>query len=155
MTQSIKMNSTGDNCTVAFMVECTSLQKCKRSCQSIGSSGYRWFHDGCCECIGSNCINYGIKESKCLRCPYGPLTIPQVLEEEKAYDDFGQDYEEYECDHAVSICPLRQWINCLNITCLKMINSTSLINKIPVQLITINGGLQRQIIKVKFRPSNN
>ena len=30
---------------------------------------YRWFHDGCCECVGNTCINYGINESRCLECP--------------------------------------------------------------------------------------
>lgn len=29
----------------------------------------RWFHDGCCECVGSTCINYGINESRCHECP--------------------------------------------------------------------------------------
>lgn len=29
----------------------------------------RWFHDGCCECVGSTCINYGINESRCTACP--------------------------------------------------------------------------------------
>lgn len=29
----------------------------------------RWFHDGCCECVGQTCINYGIKESRCRECP--------------------------------------------------------------------------------------
>lgn len=29
----------------------------------------RWFHDGCCECVGHTCINYGINESRCLECP--------------------------------------------------------------------------------------
>lgn len=30
---------------------------------------FRWFHDGCCECVGSTCINYGINESRCVSCP--------------------------------------------------------------------------------------
>ncbi len=30
---------------------------------------FRWFHDGCCECVGHTCINYGINESRCLECP--------------------------------------------------------------------------------------
>lgn len=30
---------------------------------------FSWFHDGCCECVGSTCINYGINESRCVECP--------------------------------------------------------------------------------------
>ena len=30
---------------------------------------WRWFHDGCCECVGSTCINYGVNESRCRNCP--------------------------------------------------------------------------------------
>lgn len=30
---------------------------------------YSWFHDGCCECVGSTCLNYGVNESRCLSCP--------------------------------------------------------------------------------------
>lgn len=57
------------NCTVAYMSECMPYSKCKSSCTSMGASAYRWFHDGCCECVGPHCINYGMNESKCLRCP--------------------------------------------------------------------------------------
>lgn len=32
------------------------------------SSSSRWFQDGCCECVGHTCFNYGITESRCLRC---------------------------------------------------------------------------------------
>ena len=57
------------NCTVAFMSECTSLGKCKQSCKSMGSAKYRWFHDqGCCQCIGDTCIDYGLNEPQCLAC---------------------------------------------------------------------------------------
>lgn len=52
------------NCTVAYMSQCMSWNKCKNSCKSTGAASYRWFHDGCCECIGQMCINYGINESK-------------------------------------------------------------------------------------------
>lgn len=52
------------NCTVAFLSQCTSWMKCRTSCQSMGASSYRWFHDGCCECVGERCINYGINESR-------------------------------------------------------------------------------------------
>ena len=59
------------NCTVLFMADCMSYNKCKMSCTSMGASAYRWFHDGCCQCVGPLCINYGSSESKCSRCPYG------------------------------------------------------------------------------------
>ncbi|KAG8233409.1 hypothetical protein J437_LFUL013402 [Ladona fulva] len=57
------------NCTVAYMSQCMSWNKCRSSCQSTGASSYRWFHDGCCECIGSTCINYGLNESRLLLKP--------------------------------------------------------------------------------------
>lgn len=40
------------NCTVAYMSQCMSWNKCKNACMSMGASSYRWFHDGCCECVG-------------------------------------------------------------------------------------------------------
>ncbi|GLH05200.1 Protein twisted gastrulation [Gryllus bimaculatus] len=57
------------NCTVAYITQCVSWNKCRMVCQSMGSSAYRWFHDGCCECIGHSCINYGINENRCPKCP--------------------------------------------------------------------------------------
>lgn len=57
------------NCTVVYMSQCLSWNKCRTNCQSMGSTSYRWFHDGCCECIGSMCLNYGINESRCDSCP--------------------------------------------------------------------------------------
>lgn len=36
----------------------------------MGASKYRWFHEyGCCQCIGSTCLDYGLNEPNCLRCP--------------------------------------------------------------------------------------
>lgn len=69
------------NCTVAFMSDCMPYNKCKSSCTSMGATSYRWFHDGCCECVGSNCLNYGIDVSMCLYCP-----IKEVSEEDMAID---------------------------------------------------------------------
>ncbi|KAL6419592.1 hypothetical protein ACFW04_011310 [Cataglyphis niger] len=65
-------------------VNCT---KCQASCQSMGSTSYRWFHDGCCECVGNTCINYGIKESRCTQCPL------EKEGETDEYNDYGQDEE--------------------------------------------------------------
>ncbi|XP_075230235.1 protein twisted gastrulation-like [Lycorma delicatula] len=77
------------NCSVAYMSQCMSWNKCKASCQSMGAASYRWFHDGCCECIGDKCINYGINESRCLQCP--PLIKEVILPEEA---DYGEEDEE-------------------------------------------------------------
>ncbi|XP_053212224.1 protein twisted gastrulation-like [Panonychus citri] len=57
------------NCTVAYLSHCLSWNKCKSSCSSMGAISYRWFHDGCCECVGPYCIDFGLDESKCLHCP--------------------------------------------------------------------------------------
>ena len=51
------------------MTDCMSLNKCKSSCSSMGASSYRWFHDGCCQCVGPKCADYGISESRCRMCP--------------------------------------------------------------------------------------
>lgn len=60
-----------DKCTVIFLTQCFSWNKCKSTCQNMGASSYRWFHDGCCECVGSSCVNYGINQSRCERCSNG------------------------------------------------------------------------------------
>ncbi|CAH0546814.1 unnamed protein product [Brassicogethes aeneus] len=74
------------NCTVAYWAQCMSSSKCRQSCLSMGASSYRWFHDGCCECIGDKCVNYGIPESRCSDCP---IKDEQVIDEEDAY--YGED----------------------------------------------------------------
>ncbi|XP_045130193.1 twisted gastrulation protein homolog 1-B-like isoform X2 [Portunus trituberculatus] len=56
------------NCTVMYMSQCMSGNKCKETCRSTGATAYRWFFDGCCECVGSSCVNYGINESRCIQC---------------------------------------------------------------------------------------
>merc|ERR1719319_1720193 len=66
------------------MGQCMSWNKCKASCTSMGSSSYRWFHDGCCECVGSECQArtenmFGIDQSRCEECP--------ILEDEDIPDD--------------------------------------------------------------------
>ncbi|KAK9878104.1 hypothetical protein WA026_020746 [Henosepilachna vigintioctopunctata] len=55
-------------CTVLYKSDCTSLNACKHFCRSVGSSGYRWFHNSCCHCTGENCFNFGPSESKCKNC---------------------------------------------------------------------------------------
>ncbi|KAH9515756.1 Twisted gastrulation protein 1-B [Bulinus truncatus] len=57
------------NCTVAFFSDCMPMAKCKASCKSMGAAKFRWFHsNGCCQCVGSTCYDYGLNEPKCLRC---------------------------------------------------------------------------------------
>ena len=57
------------NCTMAFITDCVDSHKCESACVAMGASGYKWFHIGCCECVGKSCINYGISEPKCKKCP--------------------------------------------------------------------------------------
>ncbi|RZC40613.1 twisted gastrulation [Asbolus verrucosus] len=92
----IKPNVITLNCTVAFMSKCMSWIKCKSSCQTMGASSYRWFHDGCCECIGQNCINYGINESRCRECPMKDEE-EEILEDEGDYD-YGQNSDDEDFD---------------------------------------------------------
>lgn len=93
----LKPNVMTVNCTVAFMSECSSWNKCRASCQSMGATSYRWFHDGCCECIGDTCINYGINESRCTRCP----SDKEDDDMKDQYDDYGQDEDELSEDDMV------------------------------------------------------
>lgn len=73
------------NCTVVYFDQCISWNKCRQSCRSTGASSYRWFHDGCCECVGSTCINYGVNESRCKFCP------EDEDEEHEDFDDLEED----------------------------------------------------------------
>lgn len=57
------------NCTMAFLTSCVDQYKCESSCISMGASGYRWFHVGCCECVGKSCLNFGVNEVRCRKCP--------------------------------------------------------------------------------------
>ncbi|KAH8302265.1 hypothetical protein KR044_004551 [Drosophila immigrans] len=57
------------NCTVLYLEQCTSWNKCRQTCYKTGATSYRWFHDGCCECVGGYCPSYGINESRCSQCP--------------------------------------------------------------------------------------
>ena len=63
----------------------------------MGATSYRWFHDGCCECIGDTCINYGINESRCTLCSQGDKEEEDDLKDtQTTYDDYGQDEDEDE-----------------------------------------------------------
>jgi len=78
------------NCTVAYHSQCMSLNKCKGSCQSMGAARYRWFHQyGCCECIGSTCLDYGKGEALCTKCPWPGNSA----------EDTGYYYEYYDANY--------------------------------------------------------
>lgn len=57
------------NCSMAFLASCVDMYKCETSCISMGASGYRWFHIGCCECVGKYCLNFGLNQIRCRNCP--------------------------------------------------------------------------------------
>ena len=37
-----------------------ALERCEISCRAMGSARYRWFMDGCCQCVGHNCSQNGM-----------------------------------------------------------------------------------------------
>ncbi|KAM4709926.1 twisted gastrulation protein homolog 1-A-like [Discoglossus pictus] len=55
-------------CTVLYFNACMSMKHCRQSCEAVGSSAYRWFHNGCCQCVGPDCHGYGSKEPACQKC---------------------------------------------------------------------------------------
>ncbi|XP_060680464.1 twisted gastrulation protein homolog 1-A [Hemiscyllium ocellatum] len=63
-------NEKEPHCTVVYFDDCMSIHQCKNSCESMGASKYRWFHNACCECIGPDCIDYGNKVVKCMNCTF-------------------------------------------------------------------------------------
>ncbi|KAL3274767.1 hypothetical protein HHI36_019553 [Cryptolaemus montrouzieri] len=83
------------NCTVAFQTGCTSITKCRNICSSMGATGYRWFHDGCCECVGENCLNFGLNENKCRQCSSGP-ELNEIKDDYYEYEEYyDEEYDEY------------------------------------------------------------
>lgn len=85
-------NATGlmgiQNCTTAFFSHCMSIAKCKMSCKSMGAAKYRWFHEyGCCQCIGSTCLDYGLNEPHCLHCPLQSNSVEEEDGEKGSLED--------------------------------------------------------------------
>uniref|UniRef100_H2Y5W7 Uncharacterized protein n=1 Tax=Ciona savignyi TaxID=51511 RepID=H2Y5W7_CIOSA len=69
VAQDIEHTATKDPiCVVMYFDECMSLNDCRMNCESTGSTSYRWFHNGCCECVGPDCLNHGHMEAKCSNC---------------------------------------------------------------------------------------
>lgn len=56
------------NCTVVFMKKCMPNDECHNHCKSLGASAIRWFHTGCCQCVGQFCVDFGINENLCQEC---------------------------------------------------------------------------------------
>lgn len=81
------------NCTVVFMKQCLSWNKCKANCQSMGAMSYRWFHDGCCECVGSTCLNYGINNNRCDSCPKLDEEDLDELPLDEDELDYGEEFD--------------------------------------------------------------
>ncbi|KXJ22116.1 twisted gastrulation protein homolog 1-A [Exaiptasia diaphana] len=55
-------------CKTAFFDNCRSLKHCKTVCNSMGAQRYRWFHNGCCQCVGHYCVDYGETKPLCKNC---------------------------------------------------------------------------------------
>jgi len=58
----------------------------------------RWFHDGCCECVGSSCQarpenQFGIDQSRCEECPL--LEDEEDISDEEMEQLVNMDYEEF------------------------------------------------------------
>ena len=82
------------NCSTAFFSQCMSIAKCKTSCKSMGAAKYRWFHEyGCCQCIGSTCLDYGLNEPHCFKCP-----VKVDGEEGGASEEWSPEYNDFIVD---------------------------------------------------------
>ncbi|XP_037933115.1 protein twisted gastrulation-like [Teleopsis dalmanni] len=88
-----KLPSSSINCTVIYLHVCKSNKKCAYYCESMGANSYRWFHDGCCECVGAHCFNYGINESRCASCPEAEEYVGAESndEDDESMWDYGED----------------------------------------------------------------
>ncbi|XP_068892703.1 twisted gastrulation protein homolog 1-A-like [Tenebrio molitor] len=79
------------NCTVIYINSCVTLPKCKRSCYTMGAYSYRWFYNGCCECVGEYCIPFGLEIKRCQEC----LDEEEEAKEEEVKDLYYYDYDYY------------------------------------------------------------
>ena len=61
----ISQNLVTKNCTVSYLSSEMSDTKCSKSCSTMGATAYRWFTNGCCQCVGHECVNYGINQPQC------------------------------------------------------------------------------------------
>ncbi len=58
-------------CNVIYLSECVAEEKCEETCRTRGAAKYRWFPNGCCECVDAACQGYGSDESRCHICHAG------------------------------------------------------------------------------------
>ncbi len=88
------------NCTVAYMSDCMSLNKCRQTCDSMGAARLRWFHEfGCCECIDASCLDYGKGEALCAKCSAAAFeTASETSEEEALGHVVGENFADMEDD---------------------------------------------------------
>jgi len=61
---SSKKNMVTLNCSVIYMNDCLPWNRCQEVCSKVGAVSYRWFFDGCCECVGDYCKNFGLNQSR-------------------------------------------------------------------------------------------
>ena len=81
------------NCTVAFLRNDMGDTKCQKSCASMGATSYRWFDNGCCQCIGDSCVRYGIDQAKCRGGAFADLNSEnnQDMEADLEYLDLSEE----------------------------------------------------------------
>lgn len=72
----------GVNCTVVYLDKCMSHKQCSRQCLILGASMLRWFHTGCCECIGHTCLPYGSTVARCKYCTEYDETVASTRQTE-------------------------------------------------------------------------
>lgn len=58
-------------CDVLYLSECVAEEKCEEACRSRGAGKYRWFPNGCCECVDQECQGYGSQDTRCKICDSG------------------------------------------------------------------------------------
>lgn len=55
-------------CKVAFFDACITREDCITYCSNMGAIRYRWFRNGCCQCIDQRCLDYGELQPLCKNC---------------------------------------------------------------------------------------
>ncbi|KAI1728881.1 twisted gastrulation (Tsg) protein conserved region domain-containing protein [Ditylenchus destructor] len=84
------------NCTLIYMNECMSHKRCEQTCKTMGASSLRWFHTGCCQCIGSFCLKYGSDKDRCNDCKSS--SSPNEESDEDKIIDQNRSHVTYEND---------------------------------------------------------
>ena len=79
------------NCTVAFLRNDMGDTKCQKSCASMGATSYRWFDNGCCQCIGDSCVRYGIDQAKCRGSAFADIDSENNRDSDLEYLDLSDE----------------------------------------------------------------